>query len=310
MMKRYLFVLLLLTSTVVCAQNKEVCITLDDLPVVNYGITEEEYLLDITRRLVATFDHYQIPAIGFVNEGKLYKQGRLDSARVNLLALWLQHGYVLGNHTYAHVNYHEVSFDRYTRHIIQGEEITRPLMQQYDRKLTYFRHPYLRIGQTQARHDSLRYFLKVHGYIEAPVTIDNDDYLFAKAFHVASVRKDTATMQQISRDYLRYMEDKLTFYEKASKALFGRNIKHILLLHANLLNAMYLDELAAMYQRRGYDFITLEKALTDEAYREEITRYSDWGISWIDRWALSRGKKDNFFAGDPETPDYIVKLSE
>ncbi len=309
-MRKYLFVLFLMASVPVLGQNREVCITIDDLPVVSYGINEEEYLLDITRRLIATFDRYQIPAIGFVNEGKLYEQGRLDSARVHLLELWLQHGYALGNHTYAHVNYHEVSFDRYTRNILQGEKVTRPLMQQYDQKLTYFRHPYLRIGKTKARHDSLQYFLSQHGYTEAPVTIDNDDYLFAKAYHVAAVRKDTATMQQVSRDYLRYMEDKLVFYEEASDALFGRNIKHILLLHANLLNAMYLDELAAMYQRRGYRFVTLNKALTDGAYQEQITRYSDWGISWIDRWALSQGKKGDFFAGDPETPDYVVKLAE
>ena len=82
-------------------------------------------------------------------------------------------------------------------------------------------------------------------------------------------------------------------------------LKHILLLHTNAINADYLDELAERYQRHGYVFISMKEALTDEAYKTEITRYNDWGISWIDRWALSEGKKGDFFKGDPETPEYV-----
>jgi hypothetical protein len=46
--------------------------------------------------------------------------------------------------------------------------------------------------------------------------------------------------------------------------------------------------------------------LQDEAYQTPITVYGKWGISWIDRWALSQGKKGDFFKGDPETPAYIA----
>ena len=283
--------------------------TVDDLPTVTYGIDDLDYHAEITRRLLDVFDQYLIPAIGFVNERKLYWENALDTARVRLLEEWLQRGYELGNHTYAHTNYHQVPLRVYAEDIQKGERVTRPLMERYGYELRYFRHPYLRIGLTKAHHDSLRQFLQQQQYQEAPVTIDNDDYLFAKAYHHAFVRQDSSLMRQIGHDYVAYMEEKVHYFERASEQLEGRNVKHILLLHANKLNADYLGALAAMYQKNQYRFISLAEALTDEAYQQEITEYDDWGISWIDRWALSRGRTD-FLREDPPTPEHIVKLAE
>ena len=291
------------------AQPREVCFTIDDLPTVSYSIQRADYQLALTEDLLTTFDQYRIPAIGFVNEGKLYRDGVLDSNQVNLLERWLQRGYELGNHTFSHINYHITPIGRYAENIIQGEQITGPLMRQYEQTLIYFRHPYLRIGLTKAHHDSLRHFLAQRQYQEAPVTIDNDDYLFAKAYHNALVAEDSALMQQIGDEYVRYMEDKLIHFEQAAEILEERPIKQILLLHANKLNADYLDELAKMYQRRQYTFISLKEALTDPVYQQEITAYGDWGISWLDRWALSRGVTD-FFKSDPPTPTHIIQLAE
>lgn len=39
-----------------------------------------------------------------------------------------------------------------------------------------------------------------------------------------------------------------------------------------------------------YSFISMKDALKDEAYQTEITIYNNWGISWLDRWALSQEK--------------------
>ena len=167
------------------------------------------------------------------------------------------------------------------------------------------RHPFLHVGETKSKADSLDAFLKEHGYKVAPVTIDNDDYLFALAYKKASDVKDTILMSRIGFDYIDYMEKKLHFYERQSLALFGRKIPQILLIHASLLNAVYLDSLASMYKRNGYEFVDMDTALRDEAYNSKVTSYGKWGISWIDRWAISSGKKGDFFNGDPVAPDYI-----
>lgn len=307
---KYFVSLCLLLPHWIFAQERQVCFTIDDLPVVSYGINEDAYLQEITADLIATFDAYQIPAIGFVNENKLYKNEQPDPAKVKLLEMWLEKGYELGNHTFSHPNYHRVGYKSFTEDILKGEKISRPLLEKYAQQMTYFRHPFLRLGATKGAHDSLTFFLRKHGYTEAPVTIDNEDYLFAKAYHVVRQQEDQAMMQKIGKEYIAYMENKLAYFESTSDSLFGRNIRHILLLHANKLNADYLDELAEMYQQRGYQFISLAEALEDEAYQHPITRYGDWGISWLDRWALSQGKKGAFFANDPPSPDYIQKLAQ
>lgn len=302
-----IFSLLISTSF---AQDKTMCITVDDLPVVSYGINDPEFHRQVTRDLIQTFDDYDIPAIGYVNEFKLYRDGQLDSNQVELLEFWLKNGYELGNHTFSHKNYHRVPFEEFAEDATKGEKISRELSRKHDLPYRYFRHPYLRLGLSQSHADSLRQFLKELDYTEAPVTIDNEDYLFAQAYHRAFENNDQPLMQKIGEAYLEYMTDKLLFYEASSENLFGRNIAQTLLVHASLLNAHYLDDLAQIYQEHGYRFISQEEVLKDPAYQKPFTRYGDWGISWIDRWALTEGVNREFFEGDPATPEFIKKLND
>jgi peptidoglycan/xylan/chitin deacetylase (PgdA/CDA1 family) len=287
------------------SQQKLLSVTIDDLPTVAYGINTDEHKYLITSSIVNTLVQYEVPAIGFVNESKLYHDDTLSEFEVGLLRYWLDNGQQLGNHTFSHHNYHRVSFEEYARDITKGEKVTRPLVASYQQQLTYFRHPYLRIGRDQAHADSLSTFLDDLGYIEAPVTIDNADYLFALAYSRAFRQTDTTMMDSIGTGFVSYMEDKLVYFEKQSDKLFDRKIDQVLLLHANLLNAHYMDELLEMYQKYGYHFGSLSEVLEDSAYRKPVTEFGDYGISWIDRWALSQGKRGNFFAGDPEVPAFI-----
>jgi hypothetical protein len=123
-------------------------------------------------------------------------------------------------------------------------------------------------------------------------------------------KKDVTLATRIGNDYVIYMEQKLLYYEKMSQKLFGRNIPHILLMHASLLNADYLNRLAGMFKRNGYGFISLEIALQDDAYKTPVQAFGKWGISWLERWALSQGKKGDFFEGDVETPRYVKNVTE
>jgi len=75
-------------------------------------------------------------------------------------------------------------------------------------------------------------------------------------------------------------------------------------MHANLLNADYADELFEMFVKNGYSFVSQSEVLTDPAYQEPITKYGNWGISWLYRWALSQNRQD-LFDGDIEVPDFI-----
>jgi peptidoglycan/xylan/chitin deacetylase (PgdA/CDA1 family) len=304
------FVILLFVQSTT-AQKKQICFSFDDMPVVNYGITDSVYQQQLMDKLVFSLHKHHIPAIGFVNAKKLFNtEGTIIHFQVAMLKHWAESGLDIGNHTFSHPDYNEVSFSEYANNITKGEPILIKILAGYGRPLRYFRHPFLHVGNTKEKADSLNTFLKAHGYIVAPVTIDNEDYLFALAYKRASEKKDTTLMRQIRSNFVTYIGNKADYYEKQSQVLFGRNIPQVLLLHASLLNADCTDSLAAMFEEKQYEFAAMDDVLKDSVFQIPITVYSDWGISWIDRWALSAGKQGDFFKEDPVSPGYIKKMAE
>ena len=303
-----LFCLILANTTF--AQNKKVCFSVDDMPVVNYGIKDSTYQKVLFGNLVSALIRNDIPAIGFVNAKKLFRNDTLIQYQYDLLRSWISAGLELGNHTYSHPDYNKISFEEYAKNILKGEPIIKQVLKEQGKEIKYFRHPFLHVGETKEKADSLSEFLAEHDYTVAPVTVDNDDYLFALAYKRASVKEDSSLMKRIGHDYITYMEKKIKYFEMQANRLFDRNINQILLFHASLLNADYVDSLAAMYRKNNYTFVSMDEALQDEVYNTEVTVYKNWGISWLDRWALSGGKKGEFFKDDPATPQYIVELTK
>jgi peptidoglycan/xylan/chitin deacetylase (PgdA/CDA1 family) len=295
----------MLEASIAAAQTKMLCITVDDLPVVNYGVADTAYQRDIITKLTRGFAQARVPAVGFVNEKKLYDSTGLSPFRVSLLEQWLDSGMDLGNHTFSHPDINKISCAEYFADVVRGETITRKLLAQRGRPLCYFRHPFLFLGSTKEKADSLSTFLAAHDYIVAPVTVDNDDYMFAVMYHRAIVAHDPVQASRIGNDYVAYMETKLRYYEQESVKLFGRPIAQVLLMHASRLNADYIDELGEIFGKLGYTFADLQTVLADDAYRTPITVYKKWGISWLDRWAMSAGKSGDFFKDEPDVPAYI-----
>ena len=307
-MKSLFLVIMLSFSSIVWAQQKQVCFSVDDLPVVSYGMNDTSFQKNITAKLLASFTRNHIPAIGFVIGKKLLNDTLINPFQVSLVERWIDGGFDIGCHTYSHPDYNSVSCKEYTDDLLKGEVIIKEILARKGKDLTYFRHPYLHVGNTKLKADSLSDFLKQHGSTTAPVTIDTDDYFFAVAYARTHAKNDTALYKQIGRDYLAYMEKKILFYEQQAQALFGRNISQILLVHASWLNSEYMDSLASMYTSHGYTFVSMEKALEDTVYQTEVTVFGKYGISWLDRWALSRGKQKDFFKNDPVPPEYVVQF--
>jgi len=103
------------------------------------------------------------------------------------------------------------------------------------------------------------------------------------------------------------MEQQLDYYEKQSRDLLGYEMRQVLLLHANALNADWFDGLAKMMKPRGYRFIPIKRALEDKAYSSIDTYTGPGGISWLHRWALTQGRKREFFQGEPATPAFVMQ---
>lgn len=302
-----LFLLAAVVSSLAQRPDRRIAVTIDDLPVVSTR-KDIENRRSITRKLLGHITKAKVPAIGFVNENKLYKDGKPAAEEIALLEMWLEAGLELGNHTYSHRSLNRIELEDYKDDVTKGEEITRGLVTKHNAKLRYFRHPYLQTGRSMEVKAEFAEFLRGRGYTIAPVTFDNGDYIFSRAYDIAFDRGDKKLMREAGEAYVSYMEAKLDYWERQSLKLFGREVKQTMLLHANFINSDYFDDLARMMKKRGYRFVTLEEALRDEAYRLPDTYTGPAGISWLHRWALERGRE--FVVKDePRVPEWVLKLS-
>jgi peptidoglycan/xylan/chitin deacetylase (PgdA/CDA1 family) len=304
-MKAILFFLFLSFSII--AQDRQIAVTIDDLPVVSTR-KDLKNRQEITRKLLKHITKAKVPAIGFVNENKLFTENKRDEKQVDLLRLWLDANLELGNHTFSHLSLHDNPLEKYKAEILQGEIITKEILQAKQLKMRYFRHPYLWTGLSLEIKKDLGEFLSQHNYTIAPVTIDNADYIFSRAYDNAFDKGDKKLMRQIGAAYTPYLEAKMDYWERQSVKLFNREIKQILLLHANFINSDYFDDLAKMLKKRGYKFVSLEESLTDEAYKLPDNFIKRNGISWLHRWALDKGK-ENILPNEPKVPEFVVKAS-
>lgn len=290
------------------AARRSVAITFDDLPAAarsrNYNA---EAIKEMTSKLLKSLASHRISVVAFVNERGLYqKPGEVDE-RIALLKMWLDAGHELGNHTFSHPSFNTTPLAAFEEDVIRGETVTKMLLEKKGRKLRYFRYPFFFTGPNLETKQSFETFLAQRGYINAPATIDNQDYLFADVYTKAMEKGDTATMKSVADAYVSYMEKMMDFYERLSADLFGREIPQVFYVHASPLNADHFEDLAKMLERRGYSFVSLEQVLQDKAYSHPDKYAGANGISWLQRWAITEGKE---FRTEPDVPGFVKKLFE
>lgn len=296
----------LLTAQGAKAPDRQVALTIDDLPAVMADRLPAAAITAMTVKLLGTLRDQKVPVVGFVNEKKLYKPGEVDE-RIQALQMWLDYGFELGNHTFSHASLNQVGLKAWEDDVIQGESVTKLLLTSRKMRLRYFRHPYLDTGRDLLTRREADQFLTDRGYRIAPITLDGWDWMFAGVYEDAKKGNDTVMQQQIVKDYLAYHDAVFAYSEQLSQKIVGYEPKQILLLHASNLEADHIGELLDVLRKRGYRFITLESALDDTAYSLPDTYVGEEGTGWLDRWAISQGKIPQ---GAPVFPQWVIDRSK
>ena len=289
------------------AAERAVAVTFDDLPATPAGVVANDVasLQKLTRKLLSAVRKHDIPAVGFVNEGKLFVKGagRSDvEARIGLLRMWVDAGFELGNHTYSHRDLNTTPLDKFEADVLRGETVTRQLLNEKKQRLRYFRHPFLHVGSELQKRRAFEAFLTSHGYTVAPVTVDNDEFVYAAAYAKALRVGNSADAAKIADDYLRYMNEVFAFFENVSRRMAGRETPQILLLHANTLNADRFEALAEALRHRGYRFVSVAQALDDPVYRRRDEFVGAPANSWFNHWEITAGRPP---VPTPRPPEWI-----
>ena len=97
--------------------------------------------------------------------------------------------------------------------VVRGERETRRLVEASGGNLRYFRHPFLHAGMSPEIQMATSEFLQSRGYTVAPVTIDNSEWIYGRAYAHAYNAGDEDLKERIGRDYIRYMLEVVTYYE-------------------------------------------------------------------------------------------------
>ena len=265
--------------------TRTMAVTFDDLPYVR--MSDAAYLPSAqkaTEKILSTLKKHKVPATGFVNERQL-DYGNDRDARIALLRDWVKSGMMLGNHTYSHPDFNQLTVAQFEEEIVKGDVVTRQLMQSRRPYQLYFRHPMTHTGDT----------------------LENSDYIFNVGYAQALQKGDTALAKRIREAYLDLTIAATEFAEKISPQLFGREIPQLFLIHANDINADCLDELLRRLTDRGYKFVTLDKVMSDPAYETKDTYVNKYGPTWFFRWSKSKGMNLDF-SGDADPPKWVMDL--
>ncbi|UGQ47477.1 polysaccharide deacetylase family protein [Massilia endophytica] len=238
------------------AHAQSVAFTFDDGPHISDGprLNAEQR----NKAMLAALAKHKVKAALFVTAGNgANKPEGLAFARA-----WGEAGHVIGNHTMTHPDLHKIALEDYQRQILDCDRIISPLPG-YQR---WFRFTFLREGNTPEKRDGMRSFLAQQGYRNAYVSLDTSDWrLNDKLVEVLRKNRD-ADVSAIREAYLSHVRQRALAYRALSQKLQGRDIAQVMLMHHNLINALWLDDVITMFKEMGWTITTPQAAFADPVY--------------------------------------------
>lgn len=216
--------------------------------------------------MLAALNKHKVTAALFVTAGS----GADRPEGYALAQAWSAAGHLIGNHTMTHpsLNNAKVGLAQYQQELLDCDRIIATLPGY--RK--WFRFTYLQEGNTPEKRDGMRAFLHQQGYRNGHVTLDTSDWrLNDKLVEVLS-RDPAANVEPIRRAYLDHVKQRALAYRALAQRLQGRDIPQMLLLHHNLINALWLDDVIAQFREMGWTIVTPDQAFADPVYQLAPTR--------------------------------------
>lgn len=230
-------------------------ITMDDF---NWANSVKLTAAERNQSILDTFQANSIKAAAFV----IGRNVESDEGK-QMVASWDRAGHLIGNHTYSHRNYNAApDIEAYEKDILQAEA----LLKDFSRFRKYFRFPMLKEGDTAAKRDAMRSFLTQHGYRVGHVTIDNSDWAIDQRLTTRLKKDANADIKPYRDYYLEHMWARAEYYDSLARRVLGRPVKHTVLVHFNLLNGLFLNDVIAMLKANGWQPIDAEEAFTDPVF--------------------------------------------
>ncbi len=271
----------------------QVALTFDDLP--SHGpLPPGMTRVDVARSILGTLREWKAPSVyGFINAKLLEAEAR----DADVLELWTKAGFPLGNHSYSHMDLHTNTAEAFTADVAANEPYLQKFMPTGD--WHWLRYPYLREGDNPDKHKAVATYLAQHGYKIAQVTLSFGDYAFNAPYVRCAEKRDTQAIEELKATYLTAAEDSLRVGQEMAQSIFGRDIKHVMLLHIGSFETVMLPKLMELLKAKGFRLITLDEAERDAAYRTEVAPLTRWDGTLLEQLIRAKGLKSPAHGDSP-----------
>lgn len=277
-------------STAVVAKTEapsvtlRVAITLDDL-----GGTEASVEPALSQHILSSLHGAGAPVAVFVN---------CKAITGDALSLWQQAGATVGNHTRTHLSLDAAGADEtWWQDVASCDREMRGFL---GHSVRYFRFPYLRYGRTVETRDAAARKLSSLGYEIAHVTAATSEWLIADYYETAVTKQDSALRDELANFYVEHMLESLQAARQLAQQKTGRDVAQITLAHVNRLAGDHLSDVLAAFKARGWQFVSLQEALSDPVYAQRDAYAGPCGCSWLARIEPAVKSGDVYVFGDYE----------
>jgi len=231
-------------------------------------------------RLIARLREAGVPrAAIFANSVRLDEEGR------RRLEAYAAAGHTIANHSHSHPDLNTTDPAAYVADIVRADEAlgTLPTFSRW------FRFPYLREGDEVGKRDHVRRELARLGYRNGYVTVNTFDWHMDTLLQQALRDGRTVDDDRLRRVYVEVLTGAVEFSDALAREVLGRSPRHVLLLHENDLNALFVADLVAALRAAGWTIVAPETAFEDEIAGMETATIFPGNPGRIGEIAFDRG---------------------
>jgi len=94
-------------------------------------------------------------------------------------------------------------------------------------------------------------------------------------------KNDQEGIEKLKQLYLSAAADSLPQGQRFAQSIYGRDVKHVMLLHIGAFQTVMLPRLLDLLQQKGFRLVSLSGAESDPAYVTGADLPSDWGGTFL-----------------------------
>lgn len=236
-------------------------------------------------RILEALDKHNHKAVGFVT-------GRFVDNELGreVIESWSDAGHMIGNHTYSHMNSSEADVAAVKVDILKNHTF----LSGYENYQKVFRFPFLAEGGTVEKVANYRAFLKEHEFQNAAVTIDTIDWYTTSRFEKKLNENPSISTKPYRDYYIKSVLELATHFQCLAEALGYNNLPHSMLMHHNILNGLFLDDVLSAMKSAGWELVDAEDTLKHPLYSLEPNTPTR-GRSVLSVLALEKGLDTSSF---------------